>query len=915
MNRIPGDPQSHPESGEDAELLPSGDEPQSSPALDDEVPPPAAKLQERSSRTVAYDGPHLTNLQGGAGEDATSAGSGAIDLEAVAEDSMTVISQRPVASPAEFYRSMPLAELAAMLEGRQLDHFAVDQMIGGGGMGAVFRGRDLRLDRVVAIKVIPASKRDPETLRRFRLEAQAAARLDHPNIARVFYVGEAEQWNYIVFEFIDGVNIRDLVELEGPLGVDDAVYYTRQVAEALQHAHQRDVVHRDIKPSNVLVTANGHIKVVDMGLARDTSLDKSTADATASGVTLGTFDYISPEQARNPRDADVRSDLYSLGCTLFFLLTGHPPFPEGTALQKLLNHGSQPPPDPRAWREDLSDQLYEITMKLMAKRPADRYQKPVDLINDLVLLAEIEELPRSQTPGTFLVSPSIAQRTLLEANLPWMVALAFLLGSTLWLQSVQSLSNDFLPDFEGGVESGIASSRSEETPHDHSESPQAMPNLPAPSPASGSSASATPEKRSVVDAAATSATGPDAASSGAEGQTASRGAAVDVLVVASEQPFDVAPMRWESSFATAVERYAQDPSLKEIEIRGRVVVDRPVYLGAGVLKLRGNLVHPAILELPQKSAATNGDAWMAWLNLRDTQLTCTDVAFRMDVPAAGAISKQAVFDMKASSTLELQHCSVTVKKDVRRQNTFVVLSGGSTKPLLTNESVEVLKSGLGVSETNRLTIVAKNCVVRGEAAFIGFQNLDLANRLEVSIDNSLVVLSGPTIEVKGPSAVDSQMRFVRLMCTHSTFVNERGFASLDYVGEGAPLLGLNRTSEECAYWSREGEPQFVIRGLTQPSLNGNFNMLLLRGHENAYDANIRDICHVYSGQTRIAQFGFIEAQVNGYEWFDELGNEAQVMWQKAGVPEQPLYEANVEDMAVTKGLFQPGVALVNPPPL
>jgi serine/threonine-protein kinase len=233
-------------------------------------------------------------------------------------------------------------------------------MIGGGGMGAVFRGLDQRLNREVAIKVMPGARRDPEALRRFRLEAQAAARLDHPNIARVFYVGESEQWNYIVFEFIDGVNIRDLVEMQGPLSVDDAVFFTRQVAEALQHATERGVVHRDIKPSNILVTASGKAKLVDMGLARDTSTEKSTGDQTASGITLGTFDYISPEQARNPRDADVRSDLYSLGCSLFFMLTGNPPFPDGTALQKLLNHGSVPPPDPRGWRDDLSDQLYEI---------------------------------------------------------------------------------------------------------------------------------------------------------------------------------------------------------------------------------------------------------------------------------------------------------------------------------------------------------------------------------------------------------------------------------------------------------------------------------------------------------------------------------------------------------------------------
>ena len=223
---------------------------------------------------------------------------------------------------------MPLADLAEVLEGHKLDHFAVQQIIGGGGMGAVFRGLDERLDRTVAIKVIPGTKRDPETLRRFRLEAQAAARLDHPNIARVFYVGEAEQWNYIVFEFIDGVNIRDLVELEGPLSVDDAVFYTRQVAEALQHAHERGVVHRDIKPSNILVTANGTAKLVDMGLARDTSPDRSSRDQTASGITLGTLTTSRPSSnPQMPTSAVI--------CTAWlqpvYMLTGHPPFPEGTA--------------------------------------------------------------------------------------------------------------------------------------------------------------------------------------------------------------------------------------------------------------------------------------------------------------------------------------------------------------------------------------------------------------------------------------------------------------------------------------------------------------------------------------------------------------------------------------------------------
>jgi serine/threonine-protein kinase len=357
----------------------------------------------------------------------------------------TVISARPTGVPDrdEFFRSVTVAEVARVLEGKTLDHFVLERLIGGGGMGAVFRGRDTRLDRTVAIKVVPNQRRDADALRRFRSEAQAAARLDHPNIARVYYVGEADTWNYIVFEFIDGINIRDLIDRDGPLTVDDAVYYTRQVAEALQQSHERDVVHRDIKPSNLLVTPTGHVKLVDMGLARSTSQDRSSADLTASGVTLGTFDYISPEQARDPRDADVRSDLYSLGCTLYFMLTGEPPFPEGTALQKLLSHGSQPPPDPRRFRPELGDELIAIILKLMAKKPADRYQKPTELAGDLLLLAELEQLPKSRMPGSMTITPTIAQRSLVETHLPWLFAAAVLVISTLWIQNIENWSTSY----------------------------------------------------------------------------------------------------------------------------------------------------------------------------------------------------------------------------------------------------------------------------------------------------------------------------------------------------------------------------------------------------------------------------------------------------------------------------------------
>ena len=195
--------------------------------------------------------------------------------DAVSDDEQTVISKRSSRSDGSSSHASQVVTAAALrtdlgnaLEGICLGHFQLEKFVGGGGMGSVFRGTDLRLGRTVAIKVLSRDRTDSETLRRFQNEAQSAARLDHDNIARVYYVGEDQGLHFIVFEFIEGVNIRDLVDKHGPLPLADAISYTLQVAAALEHASQRHVVHRDIKPSNVLVTAEGRAKLVDMGLAR-----------------------------------------------------------------------------------------------------------------------------------------------------------------------------------------------------------------------------------------------------------------------------------------------------------------------------------------------------------------------------------------------------------------------------------------------------------------------------------------------------------------------------------------------------------------------------------------------------------------------------------------------------------------------
>src|SRR3954471_7272471 len=293
---------------------------------------------------------------------------------------VTVVSSTPPVEPGAATAMLDPRQLGAALEGQQLDHVLLEKFIGGGGMGAVFRAWDTNLHRTVAVKVLSMRQAgDVESQRRFQIEARSAARLDHPNIARAHYVGEDRGLRYIVFEYIHGTNLRDLVYETGPMQVGDVLNVGLQIAGALTHSWEREVVHRDIKPSNILIAHDGLAKLVDMGLARLEYLGQNERDETATGVTLGTFDYISPEQARNPRDADIRSAIYSLGCTLFFMLTGRAPFPHGNVLQKLLAHQNDPAPDVRQLRPDVPEILAAVLATMLAKEPEQRFQTPLDL--------------------------------------------------------------------------------------------------------------------------------------------------------------------------------------------------------------------------------------------------------------------------------------------------------------------------------------------------------------------------------------------------------------------------------------------------------------------------------------------------------------------------------------------------------
>ena len=266
---------------------------------------------------------------------------------------------------------------------RRLGKYEIQKKLGQGGMGAVYLAIDTQLKRTVALKVLPKDKaKNPILVKRFHAEAQTAAALRHDNIILVYEADHADGYDYMAMEYVDGVDAARLVETRGVLPVRRSIEIVRQVAQALDHAARQGVVHRDIKPANLMIRRDGGVKLADMGLARivDDTIDTGI---TRVGTTVGTVDYMSPEQARDSKAADVRSDLYSLGCTWYFLLTGEPPFPEGALTNKLRAHAEKPPPDPRQLNANVPESVVAVLNRMLAKQPKARYQTPADLIADL----------------------------------------------------------------------------------------------------------------------------------------------------------------------------------------------------------------------------------------------------------------------------------------------------------------------------------------------------------------------------------------------------------------------------------------------------------------------------------------------------------------------------------------------------
>mgnify|MGYP002631148418 FL=1 len=311
-----------------------------------------------------------------------------------AETSSTAMGEQLVAE-----KKLTLFQVQTLLRGDNnpltLGEYIVQDFVGRGGMGTVYRAIHRRMKRTVAIKVLRRDIAHADLVaKRFLREVEVAAKLCHPNIVTAYDASEQNGINYLVSEFVEGQNLSDLVKEYGPLSLPLAVDVVQQAARALEYAHREGVIHRDIKPSNLLIDDAGNVKLLDVGLARITTPGVSeiehASDLTTTGMIMGTVDYMSPEQAQNTRLADERSDVYSLGCTLFFLITGRAPYAKGTGMERLLAHRERPIPSLCSLSPQIPESLDLLLASVMAKKPDERMASMKELVQQLEVLKSAE---------------------------------------------------------------------------------------------------------------------------------------------------------------------------------------------------------------------------------------------------------------------------------------------------------------------------------------------------------------------------------------------------------------------------------------------------------------------------------------------------------------------------------------------
>ena len=290
--------------------------------------------------------------------------------------------------------------------------YKVLERIASGGMGSVYLCEHKFMRRRAAVKILPEARAsDPSALERFYREARAVAALDHPNIVRAYDIDQENNLHFLVMEYVDGSSLQDLVKKSGPLDPARAAHYISQAALGLQHAHEAAaLVHRDIKPGNLIVDRGGIVKILDMGLARFFNDQDDMLTQKYDENVLGTADYLAPEQALDSHNVDIRADVYSLGATFYYCLTGKTPFSDGTVAQKLIWHQTRQPKPIRSLRQDIPAALIAVIEKMMAKDPDLRYQTPLDVAQALAPWTQATIAPPAETEMPQL-SPAVQAMT------------------------------------------------------------------------------------------------------------------------------------------------------------------------------------------------------------------------------------------------------------------------------------------------------------------------------------------------------------------------------------------------------------------------------------------------------------------------------------------------------------------------
>ncbi len=310
--------------------------------------------------------------------------------------------------------------LAGKCKGFYLGSYRLLRPLGKGGMGIVYLGEHHVMKRLMALKILPPhAVADSRRIERFKAEARACAQLDHPNIVRAYDFADAGDKLYIVMEYVDGVDLQYAIQRDGPMSVADALDVLVQATGGLAHAHERGIIHRDIKPSNLLMRTDGVVKLSDLGLAR---IGWGGDGEPEQHRMMGTADFVAPEQAINSTSVDARADIYSLGCTLYYLLSGQSPF-AGTSAQRLAKHQTVPVPDIRTVRVDCPVAIADLIARMTAKRPDNRPKSAVELLAQLQRLGGFSDaVPRKSKrtiapAGDTVVDDAVYQATIDDSSL------------------------------------------------------------------------------------------------------------------------------------------------------------------------------------------------------------------------------------------------------------------------------------------------------------------------------------------------------------------------------------------------------------------------------------------------------------------------------------------------------------------